>query len=71
MPFLDAKALETDPDGMAFLRAVLRQDAGPASPARPHLERPEAALPFEVPPLPGAAVSLGPIPREVAPAPAA
>ena len=24
MPFLDAKALETDPDGMAFLRAVIR-----------------------------------------------
>ena len=27
MPFLDAKALETDPDGMAFLRAVLRPTA--------------------------------------------
>jgi hypothetical protein len=24
MPFLDAKALETDPEGMAFLRAVIR-----------------------------------------------
>ena len=24
MPFLDAKALETDPDGTAFLRSVLR-----------------------------------------------
>lgn len=23
MPFLDAKALETDPEGMAFLRAVI------------------------------------------------
>ena len=27
MPFLDAKALETDPDGMAFLRAVLTPTA--------------------------------------------
>jgi hypothetical protein len=25
MPFLDAKALETDPEGMAFLRCVIRQ----------------------------------------------
>ncbi len=25
MPVLDAKALETDPQGMAFLRSVLRQ----------------------------------------------
>jgi hypothetical protein len=27
MPFLDANALETDPEGMAFLRAVLRPSA--------------------------------------------
>ena len=26
MPFLDAKALETDPDGMAFLRSVISGD---------------------------------------------
>lgn len=26
MPHLDAKALETDPDGMEFLRAVLRPE---------------------------------------------
>lgn len=32
MPFLDAKALEHDPAGMAFLKAVLRPDAG----AQPH-----------------------------------
>ena len=25
MPFLDAKALETDPEGMAFLRSVIGQ----------------------------------------------
>lgn len=30
MPYLDAKALDTDPAGMAFLAAVLR----PAAPAR-------------------------------------
>jgi hypothetical protein len=34
MPFLDAKALETDPDGMAFLRAVIK----------PVLENEQAAL---------------------------
>ena len=33
MPFLDAKALETDPDGMAFLRSVIR----------PKFEKEEAA----------------------------
>ena len=27
MPVLDAKALETDPEGMAFLRSVLRPTA--------------------------------------------
>lgn len=27
MPCLDAKALENDPDGMAFLRSVLRPEA--------------------------------------------
>ena len=26
MPFLNAKALDIDPDGMAFLRAVIRPD---------------------------------------------
>jgi hypothetical protein len=37
MPCLDAKALEIDPEGMAFLRSVLRQneDAAAAVPALP------------------------------------
>ena len=35
MPFLNAKALDTDPDGMAFLRAVIRPD----------FEREESVLP--------------------------
>ncbi len=35
MPFLDAKALENDPEGMAFLRAVIR----------PTFEQEEAASP--------------------------
>ena len=35
MPFLNAKALETDPDGMAFLRSVIR----------PGFEQEEAASP--------------------------
>ena len=35
MPFLNAKALETDPEGMAFLRSVIR----------PTFEQEEAASP--------------------------
>jgi hypothetical protein len=35
VPFLDAKALDNDPDGMTFLRSVIR----------PKFEREEAALP--------------------------
>ena len=27
MPFLDAKALDNDPDGMAFLRSVIRPNS--------------------------------------------
>lgn len=34
MPFLDAKALETDPDGMAFLRSVIGGDREQDKPAR-------------------------------------
>ena len=30
MPVLDAKALKTDPKGLAFLRAVLRPEQGSA-----------------------------------------
>ena len=47
MPCLDAKALETDPEGMAFLRSVLRPDAGEA-PAVPALPRP-IPLPMAAP----------------------
>jgi hypothetical protein len=36
MPFLDAKALETDPEGMAFLRSVIR----------PNFKEEEAASPL-------------------------
>lgn len=35
MPFLDARALETDPDGMAFLRSVIR----------PNFDQEQAVLP--------------------------
>jgi hypothetical protein len=34
MPFLDAKALETDPEGMAFLRCVIRQRPKGETPAK-------------------------------------
>jgi hypothetical protein len=33
MPVLDAKALETDPEGMAFLRAVIRPKSEKGEPA--------------------------------------
>ena len=38
MPFLDSTALESDPDGLAFLRSVLKPRAerrGPWLPLRP------------------------------------
>ena len=38
MPFLDAKALETDPEGMAFLRSVINQK-GRRKKAAPDLSR--------------------------------
>ena len=43
MPFLTAKALEIDPDGMAFLRAVIRPDyeleqTAPPRPPRPSMD---------------------------------
>ena len=50
MPFLDAKALKTDPDGMAFLRSVISPDLEqkePASPAHTDLRR-RFEVPLEV-----------------------
>ena len=44
MPFLDAKALETDPDGLAFLRAVLKPTAKRA-PSDPHGAAPAELAP--------------------------
>jgi hypothetical protein len=37
VPFLNAKALEIDPDGMAFLRAVIRPDFEREKAATPSL----------------------------------
>jgi hypothetical protein len=34
VPFLDARALDTDPDGMAFLRAVIRPEPAVPSPGK-------------------------------------
>ncbi len=56
MPVLDAKALKTDPEGLAFLRDVLRP-AGAEKPAAPlaAVSRPRrkaakpASLPAETP----------------------
>jgi hypothetical protein len=52
MPILDAKALETDPEGMAFLRAVLKpaaekQGSAPASDA---CAKPRRPFQVELPP---------------------
>ena len=53
MPFLDANALETDPEGMAFLRAVLgpparKQSSAPAPDACAESRRSfQVALPPE------------------------
>ena len=33
MPFLDAKALEIDPEGMAFLRSILKPETAEVRPA--------------------------------------
>ena len=48
MPFLDAKALETDPDGMAFLRPVIRRDFEQEEAAVPRLVG-KGPQPFEAP----------------------
>ena len=54
MPVLDAKALKTDPKGLAFLKAVLRSDGAetkdggkPAEtrPAKPSDRAPNTATP--------------------------
>jgi hypothetical protein len=66
MPFLDAKALETDPDGMAFLRAVLKPDAGSAGSVREPLARPKPGLSFEAPLPTQDRVSLASIPTGTA-----
>jgi hypothetical protein len=44
MPVLDAKALETDPTGMAFLRSVLRQ-----TPSTPRIASEEVLSRKELP----------------------
>jgi hypothetical protein len=44
VPFLDSKALETDPDGMAFLRSVIGGD-------REQDKQKRSRLPGETPPM--------------------
>jgi len=68
MPVLDAKALETDPEGMAFLRAVLKP-AGGQKGAASGAARPEPNPAFAVPLK--AECPRRPRPRKAAPAPAA
>jgi hypothetical protein len=51
MPFLDAKALEIDPEGMAFLRSILKPETAEVRPAPslpvPGLPSPATAAPEE------------------------
>jgi len=49
MPVLDAKALETDPEGMAFLRSVLRPTPDKEAYANAD-ERPAQTFPLAPPP---------------------
>jgi len=60
MPFLDAKALETDPDGLAFLRAVLKPTAKRA-PSDPHGDAAAESHPPFIPPCPAP----GEVPRAI------
>jgi hypothetical protein len=53
MPFLDAKALEIDPDGMAFLRAVIRPSSDKEEPALRPVAGPEVRPSLQVPLRPG------------------
>jgi hypothetical protein len=47
MPVLDAKALEIDPKGMAFLTSVLRQGSAPVA-LQPNEVAPPKSLPYHV-----------------------
>ncbi len=69
MPFLDAKALETDPDGLAFLRAVLKPTAKRA-PSDPHGAAPAESRPPFIPPGPAQGEMPRAISREALAAPA-
>ena len=69
MPFLDAKALETDPDGLAFLRAVLKPTAKRA-PSDPHGAAPAESRPPFIPPCPAQGEMPRAISREALAAPA-
>ena len=65
MPVLDAKALETDPDGMAFLRSVIRPDFEQEQAALPRLLHKELP-PFEAPPRDQAEAQRSPLRSEAA-----
>jgi hypothetical protein len=49
MPFLDATALENDPEGMAFLRAVIRPSSEKEEGASRPIAGPEARRSVQVP----------------------
>ena len=50
MPFLDAKALEIDPEGMAFLRSVIRPTFEQEEAASPRIARTDPKRQFDAAP---------------------
>lgn len=71
MPFLDAKALETDPDGMAFLRSVIRPNFKQDEAVAPPVARADPRRAFQVPPRPEGNIALGATASEAVALPAA
>ena len=69
MPFLNAKALETDPEGMAFLRSVIRPTFEQEEAASPPVARADQKRRFDAaPPAEGEAAEVQP-PAATAPLP--
>ncbi len=71
MPVLDAKALDIDPEGMAFLRSVIKPEAGRTTSRAEPAARLQPAPPFEVPLPAGGKAPRRRVRREAAPVPAA
>ncbi len=69
MPFLSAKALETDPEGMAFLRSVIRPTFEQEEAASPPVSRADHKRSDAAPPVESEAVDVQAPPAATAPLP--